>query len=261
VTPAPTHPCSAVDSHSTFGLNARASVSWMTLSRTKPPKLAPARPLSGWGFSFPATGITLAAGTVGTAGSTRHCTGALARASEPAAPGLPFHAAVTSRHDNVDGGLLGRSASKRRRRILPLTARRRRRFSCCPKVLKRGRAVLRALKLPLTAARLPSQPGRWDGVRPLCQAPVVCPISPQCHGPAAGVAFTAHPRCAGASSCSRRGGRHTIPPGHAAIAPHQDAPHVSKPRRIEQALRGFAFCPPSPLRLVLTMEGVECLMK
>ena len=53
------------------------------------PKLAPARPLSGWGFSFPATGITLAAGTVGTAGSTRHCTGALARASEPAAPGRP----------------------------------------------------------------------------------------------------------------------------------------------------------------------------
>ena len=193
MTPAPTHPCSAVDSHSTFGLNARARISWMTLSRTKPPKLAPARPLSGWGFSFPATGITLAAGTVGTAGSTRHCTGALARASEPAAPGLPFHAAVTSRHDNVDGGLLGRSASKRRRRILPLTARRRRRFSCCPKVLKRGRAVLRALKLPLTAARLPSQPGRWDGVRPLCQA--------------------------------------------------------------------FAFWPPSPLRLVLTMEGVECLMK
>jgi hypothetical protein len=50
-------------------------------------------------------------------------------------------------------------------------------------------------------------------------------------------------------------------PGHAAIAPHQAAPHVSKPRRIEQALRGFAFWPPSRLRLVLAMEGVECLMK
>ena len=35
------------------------------------------------------------------------CTGALARASEPVAPGSPFHAAVTWRHDNVDGGLLG----------------------------------------------------------------------------------------------------------------------------------------------------------
>ena len=189
MTPAPTHPCSAVDSHSTFGLNARARVSWMTLSRTKPPKLAPARPLSGWGFSFPATGITLAAGTVGTAGSTRHCTGALARASEPAA-GLPFHAAVTSRHDNADGGLLGRSASKRRRRILPLTAKRRRRFSCCPKVLKRGRAALRGLKLPLTAARLPSQPGRWDGCVSSEPSPGRQPNPTPGQRPAAGVLFT-----------------------------------------------------------------------
>jgi hypothetical protein len=48
-------------------------------------------PLSGWGFSFPATGIILAPGTVGTAGSTRHCTGALARASEPVAQGFPLN--------------------------------------------------------------------------------------------------------------------------------------------------------------------------
>ena len=261
MTPAPTHPCSAVDSHSTFGLNARARVSWMTLSRTKPPKLAPARPLSGWGFSFPATGITLAAGTVGTAGSTRHCTGALARASESAAPGLPFHAAVTSRHDNADGGLLGRSASKRRRRILPLTARRRRRFSCCPKVLKWDRAAMQPLKPPLTAARLPSCRDSGTGFVHCARPRLSAQFHPSVMGRRPGSHSLHTARCARASSCSRKGGRHTIPPGHAVIAPHQAAPHVSKPRRIEQALRGFAFWPPSPLRVVLTMEGVECLMK
>jgi hypothetical protein len=44
------------------------------------------------------------------------------------------------------------------------SARRRRRFSCRQKVLKWGRAALQPLKPPLTAARLPSSPGQWDGV-------------------------------------------------------------------------------------------------
>ena len=50
-------------------------------------KLAPARPLSGWGFSFPATGITLAAGMWGRPGLP--ATGPW-RASEPGALGLPL---------------------------------------------------------------------------------------------------------------------------------------------------------------------------
>ena len=129
-----------------------------------------------------------------------------------------------------------------------------------PKVLKWDRAALQPLKPPLTAARLPSCRDSGTGFvhvpGPGC-LPNFTPVS------WAGGRGRIHctPHAALGPSCSRKGGRHTIPPGHAVIAPHQAAPHVSKPRRIEQALRGFAFWPPSPLRLVLTMEGVECLMK
>jgi hypothetical protein len=85
------------------------------------------------------------------------------RASEPAAPGLPFHVAVTSRHDNAHGGSLGRSASRRRRRILPLSETTPALFMP-PKSSQVGRAALQPLKPLLTAARLPSSPGQWDGV-------------------------------------------------------------------------------------------------
>jgi hypothetical protein len=72
-------------------------------------KLAPSRPLSGWGFPFSSNWDYPRCRHSGTAGSTRHCTGALARGRCPGPSSFPLPTLV-----GVFAGRRRRAATFRR---------------------------------------------------------------------------------------------------------------------------------------------------
>ena len=126
-------------------------------------KLAPSRPLSGWGFPFSSNWDypRCRHSGDGRVYPPLH-RGPGARVS-PLRRGFPFMQPLHPATTMPTGAYLAGPPPGAGAAVCP-SARRRRRFSCRQKVLKWGRAALQPLKPPLTAARLPSSPGQWDGV-------------------------------------------------------------------------------------------------
>ena len=130
-----------------------------------------------------------------------------------------------------------------------------------PKVLKWDRAALQPLKPPLTAARLPSCRDSGTGFvhvpGPGC-LPNFTPVS--WAGGRGPIHCTPHAAL----------GRPLAPAKAADIRSRRDTrlSRLTKTRRTSPSPAGsnrlcgaLLFWPPSRLRVVLTMEGVECLMK